>query len=135
MLVSRIKYLAELKGISINHLQKELGMGKSTIQSWNKCKAPAHRIQQVAKYFQVSTDYLLGFTDLPIPLYSHLVTSEQKQKLLFTLVNLELTDKQCQIIFDYIESLYAFSCLDSPEIKKILEEYRKYVLSQGATSD
>lgn len=43
-------------------LAMEIGLGRSTIQSWrnNKANASAYALKLIADYFNVSVDYLLG---------------------------------------------------------------------------
>ena len=47
----RIKELAKKQGLSINSLEEKLGYSRNT---------------EIADYFNVSTDYLLGRTDNPV---------------------------------------------------------------------
>lgn len=55
----RIKELARLKGVSIRELEKQLGFSNGAINKWD-VKAPSDKLEKVANYFNVSTDYLLG---------------------------------------------------------------------------
>ena len=61
----RIKDLGKQKGISINALEKKLGYSRNTLYSMKDKKPNAERVSEIADYFQVSTDYLLGRTDEP----------------------------------------------------------------------
>lgn len=61
----RIKDLAKQKGISLNALEKKLGYSRNTLYSMKDKKPNAERVSEIADYFQVSTDYLLGRTDEP----------------------------------------------------------------------
>lgn len=61
----RIKELAKQKGISLNALEKKLGYSRNTLYSMKDKKPNAERVSEIADYFQVSTDYLLGRTDEP----------------------------------------------------------------------
>lgn len=61
----RIKELANKQGLSINALEEKLGYSRNTLYSLKKQKASTERIQEIADYFNVSTDYLLGRTDNP----------------------------------------------------------------------
>ena len=61
----RIKGLCKKHGISINALEEKLGYSRNTIYSLKKQKPNAERIAEIADYFNVSTDYLLGRTDNP----------------------------------------------------------------------
>lgn len=61
----RIKELCKKQGISLNTLEENLGYSRNTIYSLKKQKPNAERIAEIADYFHVSTDYLLGRTDNP----------------------------------------------------------------------
>lgn len=63
-LYEKIKELAAQKNISIRQLEEHLGYGNGTIRRWNKNKPNYDKIQAVAKYFNVSVDYLLGNEEL-----------------------------------------------------------------------
>ncbi|EOT5797137.1 helix-turn-helix domain-containing protein, partial [Listeria monocytogenes] len=61
----RIKKLSAKKGITISQLTSELEMGENSIYRWKTQKPALDKLQKVADYFNVSTDYLLGRTDNP----------------------------------------------------------------------
>lgn len=64
-LYQRIKTLCAERGITISKLEDDLGFGKSSIKKWEKISSPSvDKIELVANYFNVSTDYLLGRTDI-----------------------------------------------------------------------
>lgn len=64
-LFEKIKELCQKRGISINSLEETLGYSRNTIYSMKSKKPNAERLQEIADYFHVSTDYLLGRTDNP----------------------------------------------------------------------
>lgn len=64
-LFEKIKELCQNRGISINSLEETLGYSRNTIYSMKNKKTNAERLQEIADYFNVSTDYLLGRTDNP----------------------------------------------------------------------
>lgn len=65
VLYQRIKELCLEKGISVNKLESDLGVGLSSIQKWKSTHSPSvDKIIKVATYFDVSVDYLLGRTDI-----------------------------------------------------------------------
>ena len=64
-LFEKIKELCQMRGISINSLEETLGYSRNTIYSMKSKKPNAERLQEIADYFHVSTDYLLGRTDNP----------------------------------------------------------------------
>ena len=61
----KIKELAENQGISLNKLEEKLGYSRNTIYNMRKSTPNSERIAEIADYFDVSTDYLLGRTDNP----------------------------------------------------------------------
>ncbi|MFM0761341.1 helix-turn-helix transcriptional regulator [Streptococcus suis] len=61
----KIKELADKQGISINKLEERLGYSRNTIYNLKTKKPNAERLAEIADYFNVSTDYLLGRTDNP----------------------------------------------------------------------
>lgn len=61
----RIKELAQRQGLSINLLEEKLGYSRNTIYNLKNSKPSTERISEIADYFNVSTDYLLGRTDNP----------------------------------------------------------------------
>ena len=70
----RIKELAKKQGLSLNALEEKLGYSRNTLYSLKRQKASAERMQELADFFNVSLDYLLGRTDNPAIL-SDLVTT------------------------------------------------------------
>lgn len=61
----KIKDLAKKQGLSLNALEEKLGYSRNTIYNLKSTRPSAERLQQIADYFNVSTDYLLGRTDNP----------------------------------------------------------------------
>ena len=62
---SRIKELANAHGISIAELERKLNFANGSITKWDKQSPSSERLQAVADYFDVTTDYLLGRKDTP----------------------------------------------------------------------
>ena len=62
----RMKELAKKQGLSINSLEEKLGYSRNTIYNLKNSKPSTERISEIADYFNVSTDYLLGRTDNPV---------------------------------------------------------------------
>ncbi|WP_175062673.1 helix-turn-helix domain-containing protein [Streptococcus salivarius] len=61
----RIKELAKARGITLGTLEEKLGLSRNSIYTIKNKKPSAERLQLIADYFNVSTDYLLGRTDNP----------------------------------------------------------------------
>ncbi|MBL1225410.1 helix-turn-helix transcriptional regulator [Enterococcus sp. BWR-S5] len=58
----RVKKLADSQKISIVELEEKLGFGKNSLYRWKTSAPASDKLQKVADYFNVSTDYLLGRT-------------------------------------------------------------------------
>lgn len=61
----RIKDLADKHRISLNDLEDKLGISRNSLYGIKKANPKSDRLQEIADYFNVSTDYLLGRTDNP----------------------------------------------------------------------
>ncbi|HWR19084.1 MAG TPA: helix-turn-helix transcriptional regulator [Clostridia bacterium] len=59
-LVEKIKHLCDKGGTTFAALERELGFGQGSIRKWDISSPAAEKLQKVADYFDVSTDYLLG---------------------------------------------------------------------------
>lgn len=59
----RIKELAIQRKVSVAELERALGFGNGSISKWNKQSPSTEKLKQVADYFQVSLDYLVGRSD------------------------------------------------------------------------
>ncbi|WAO22074.1 helix-turn-helix domain-containing protein [Paenilisteria newyorkensis] len=56
----RVKKLANERKVSLAELTKALNMGENSIYKWKTQKPAIDKLQQVADYFNVTVDYLLG---------------------------------------------------------------------------
>ncbi|RPA65068.1 XRE family transcriptional regulator [Aerococcus agrisoli] len=65
MLLDRVKELSKKRDMRVADLEDALGFGRNTIYQWNKRTPGSDKLEKVAEYFNVSTDYLLGRTDNP----------------------------------------------------------------------
>jgi len=61
----RLKELRLEKGLSIEKLAKQIGIGHASISRWENCQAIVNGEQLItlAKFFNVSIDYLLGLAN------------------------------------------------------------------------
>lgn len=62
-----IEGLIEKRGISRKTLTDFLGLNRNTWTDWSKGKSKTYydKIADIAQYFDVTTDYLLGMSDTP----------------------------------------------------------------------
>jgi transcriptional regulator with XRE-family HTH domain len=55
-----VKKLADKQKISIVELEERLDFSKNSLYAWKKSKPSIDKLEAVANFFNVSTDYLLG---------------------------------------------------------------------------
>ncbi|MGU7996468.1 helix-turn-helix domain-containing protein [Streptococcus suis] len=72
----KIKELADKQGISINILEEKLGYGTNTLYRLKRSNPSSKVLKEIADYFDVSADYLLGRTDNP-----RIASDEKSDKL------------------------------------------------------
>lgn len=56
----RLKTLADKQGLSVNDVERRIGLGRNTLYSWKKKIPSGNNLIKVADFFHVSTDFLLG---------------------------------------------------------------------------
>ena len=56
----RIKELAQQRKISLAELERKLNFSNGIISTWKKGNPSVDKVEKVADFFNVSTDYLLG---------------------------------------------------------------------------
>ncbi len=64
MLPERLKTLRLEAKLTQKEISNQLKISQSTYSDWEKGKMKPKNIQQIADFFNVSTDYLLGNTDI-----------------------------------------------------------------------
>lgn len=62
-LFDRVKVLADEQGKSLKTVALDLGFGENSFYGWKTKNPGIDKLQSVADYFHVSTDYLLGRTN------------------------------------------------------------------------
>lgn len=62
-LFDRLKELSKKRGKNLKQVALELGYGENIFYTWKKSAPNADKLQEVADYFHVTTDYLLGRDD------------------------------------------------------------------------
>ena len=62
----KIKELAKKRGKSLGQVEEDLCYGRNTLYKIKNSTPNAERIAEIANYFNVSTDYLLGRTENPV---------------------------------------------------------------------
>lgn len=105
----RVKLLADKQKISIIELEEKLGFGRNSLYRWKNSAPASDKLQKVADFFGVSTDYLLGRTALPSQDEQKLSDQEQKLLMRFRRGSQNLSEeekaiyeRQAMNLFDYI---------------------------------
>ena len=79
-----VKDLCEKQGISLNTLEDKLKLGKNSLYGLKRNQPSAERLQQIADYFNVSTDYLLGRTKNPYTSNDDLMNTQELETLIMS---------------------------------------------------
>ena len=64
-LFERVKELADKQGKSINDIENDLKYSQNTLYRLKRTNPSSKKLEELADYFHVSTDYLLGRNDTP----------------------------------------------------------------------
>lgn len=62
-LVEKIKHLCEERKVSVAELERNTGISNGQIRKWDDSTPGVDKLNLIADYFNVSTDFLLGRTD------------------------------------------------------------------------
>lgn len=81
--LERIIDLIKIKGITDKQFLKDNGLARSAMSDWKSGRITSYKknIADIAYYFGVSTDYLLGKTDDPAPKAQTEATNELRKLL------------------------------------------------------
>ncbi|MBC1964683.1 helix-turn-helix transcriptional regulator [Listeria welshimeri] len=91
-IVDRVKSLCQKHDMSLNDLENELNFGKNSIYRWKERNPSIDKVDKVADYFKVSTDFLLGRSpDLSIV------------ETIAAHIDPKATEKELQEIINFIE--------------------------------
>lgn len=64
-LFERVKRLADKQGKSINDIERDLEYSQNTLYRLKRTNPSSKKLEELADYFHVSTDYLLGRNETP----------------------------------------------------------------------
>lgn len=101
--IDRIKTLATKQGDSLASLERKLGFANGSISRWRHNTPSADKLQKVADYFNVSTDYLLNRTEYP----NSYVESSSKPKVKILSRKMEdLDNSQLDVLDGLIDQFF-----------------------------
>lgn len=101
----RIKELAKKQGKSLNRIEEELGYGKNVLYRLKNTNPSTERLQEIADYFGVSADYLLGRTDNPTPKNGNSEIKNFKVKMLARKMD-DLDDSQLDALDNLVNQFF-----------------------------
>lgn len=65
---TKIKELCAKHGITMAKLEEDTGLSQSIIRKWKGGTSPSiDKVRLIAQYFNVSSDYLIGLSDISSP--------------------------------------------------------------------
>ena len=105
-ITERISQMCEFKGISINKLEQETGIGRGNVARWTDHSPSLDKIQRVAEYFGITVSELLGENEQK---ESAIVSDDALDEELIELLT-RLTPAQEEKVVSYIKFL-----LSNPE--------------------
>lgn len=104
----RTTSLIKAKGISQAQFCRDINISKNVVKNWENADPSLDKLKATAKYFEVSTDYLLGLTDEKMQPTASKNLSIKCMELIQYLENADLTDKQSESILNMVDELQVF---------------------------
>ncbi|KAJ72474.1 transcriptional regulator, Cro/CI family [Enterococcus faecalis AZ19] len=105
----RLKSLCDKQGISINTLEERIGLSKNVLYSWKKKVPGGNNLKLVADYFGVTTDYLLGRTNIPNPISNNADETEDLDDVLDNVMSFDgepLDEHDREVIRAYLKGRF-----------------------------
>ena len=117
----KLKMLRELKGLSQADCAKALGLDRTTYVKYENGGSVRRNVEKLARFFRVSTDYLLGNTDNPVRSYAEMDQDEMNEPVQEVVT---LRDKYGRLRKDKSVPVYSEDTLDRSIAcaKKLIEE-------------
>ena len=117
----KLKMLRELKGLSQADCAKALGLDRTTYVKYENGGSVRRNVEKLARFFRVSTDYLLGNTDNPVRSYAGMDQDEMNEPVQEVVT---LRDKYGRLRKDKSVPVYSEDTLDNSIAcaKKLIEE-------------
>jgi transcriptional regulator with XRE-family HTH domain len=110
----RFNTVCKQRGTSPNAVAQKLKISSGTITAWKNGTNPkSTAIADISKYFDISADYFLGLTDMPIPIKENKKKLPTKKELesvkqaLEIIIGREPTDKEAEDFFIKQKAEYA----------------------------
>ncbi len=120
---SRLKKLRLESGVLQKDLAEKLNLSQQTISLYesNKRQPDNNTLITLAKFFNVSTDYILGITDIQEPINS--LIKEPETYVLAEKLNTYYAKEDTRIL-EICDDLYELSPESQEEIRKLIKMYK-----------
>lgn len=102
---NRVITLIHNAGISQAQFCRNIKINHNTVKNWETRNPTMENLILVAQYFHVSTDYLMGLTDIRNNLPESKNHPAKQMELIHYLEDTNLTDKQSEALLNMIRGL------------------------------
>lgn len=92
----RVKLLCKKRGLSIVELEEKLGFSRNSLYSWKINNPSVDKLEKVADFFHVTTDFLLGRES---------VEPDNRSQLIAAHIDDDVTEEEMEDIIKYINFL------------------------------
>lgn len=114
MVYKQLKFLADKRKMSLNQVEEQLGYAKNTLYRLKRTNPSAKTLQELADYFNVTTDFLLGRN----------APTEDNTQMMFRL-NLDgFSDSEKEEIKEELEK-FSQMLKNSIKMKKLQKQFEK----------
>lgn len=134
---TRLRALMKERGIRNNDLAKVLSMQSCGVTGYRSgnTQPPLDKIIDIAKYFEVSVDYLLGLSDMPTP-YSELGEIFDKPESRINAFSIEALNTLRSAINTYGKAAQTDKAIEEmSELTKALLKYRLAEKGEGSIAE
>lgn len=100
----RIKEIANLKKISIAQIERALDLSNGSISKWSNNAPSADKLAKVARYLNISSDYLLGNSDLKNDSDGKKIAEFEDESTIFSFDGKAVTPDEREFLKSVIES-------------------------------
>ena len=123
---SRLKQLRIEYGILQKDLAEQLNLSQQTISLYesNRRQPDYNTLKTIAKFFNVSTDYILGITNIRKPINA--VVEESTEYALSEKFNTYYTSKERIKALEVLDKIYELSPESQEEIIKLIDVYQAW---------
>lgn len=130
ILNERIRQLRVKNKLTAKDLSRVFGISESSVSLYESGKRTPNidLIIKLSNYFNVSTDYLLGITDIPIPYCNqdNIDLAKYIEKILYALDNNDVFLFEGKIMDNKFKILYKKALLNFMDTIRVFYDYQRY---------